>query len=309
MSHSQTNAANVVVLAGATGQLGSLIARALLAKPGVTLRCLVRRGSEEKLAELRAAGAELVEADLNAGSEAALAAACQGAYAVIAAVQGGPDVIVDGQLRLLRAAMAGGARRFIPSDYSFDFFKLPEGANLNADWRRRFARLADEEAGSRIEIVHVLNGIFAARGVLAFVGFFDFDAGVARLWGDGNMPMELTTYADTARYVAEAAIDPEPLPAWFYVAGDIVSFRELVRAYEEGKGRTLTIEQQGSLDELVQELARRRSAQPQNVMAWLPLMYAHGVLSGAARLGPLENGRYPHLRPASVRDAIASGEI
>ena len=209
----------------------------------------------------------------------------------------------------LALAMAGGARRFIPSDYSFDFFKLAEGSNPKADWRRRFARLADEEAGSRIEIVHILQGIFAARNVLEFLGLVDLTAGVAQLWGDGNTPMELTTYADTALYTAEAATDSEPLPHKLYVAGDTLSFRELLRTYEEVKGRTLTIEHKGSLSDLATEITTRRSTQPQNLMAWLPLMYAHGVLSGQGRLGPLENTRYPHIKPASVRDAIASGEI
>ena len=79
-------------------------------------------------------------------SEQARAAAVAGAFAVVSTLQGGPDVIVDAQLALLRAARAAGARRFIPSDYSYNVFTLPEGINVNSDWRRALAVAAQREA-------------------------------------------------------------------------------------------------------------------------------------------------------------------
>jgi nucleoside-diphosphate-sugar epimerase len=299
-------AKKTVLLVGASGALGGMIARALLEKPGVTLRCLVRPGSRAKLKDLEAAGAQLVEGDLEAGSEQALAAACSGAWSVVSAVQGGPDVIIDGQSRLLRAAIAARARRFIPSDYSFDFFNLADGENINSDWRRSFAHAAAREAaGTGTEVVHLLNGCFLDRGVLfGFLGAIDLEKGTARYWGDGNTPMDFTTYADTARYTAEAAVDPEPLPSRFNVSGDTLNFHELVRACQEATGRTLKMERLGSMEDLDRELERRRGAEPHNVFFWLPLMYFRGMLSGKGRLGELINKRYPHLHPATVRDYI-----
>lgn len=302
-------AKKTVLLAGATGELGGLIARSLLEKPGVAVRCLVRPGSQQKLAQLEAAGAEVVEADLGASSEAALARAAQGVYSVVSAVQGGPDVIIEGQLRLLRAALGAGVRRFIPSDFSYDLFKLEEGANINSDWRRQFARLAEQEAGSRLELVHVFQGIFSDRKVLSFMGVFDLEKGAARYWGDGNVPMQFTTYADTARYTAEAAVDPEPLPRHFYVAGDTLNIHELVRTYEKTTGRKLAVERLGSLEDMQAELERRLKAEPQNMFAWLPMMYFRAMLSGKVALGPLLNSRYPHIRPATVKESIQQGHL
>ncbi len=298
-----------VLLVGATGGLGSQIANALLDKPGVTLRCLVRPDSRKKLAQLEARGAELVEGDLSAGSEAALAKACAGVFSVVSAVQGGPDVIIEGQLRLLRAALAAGARRFIPSDYSYDFFKLDEGININSDWRRQLAKMAAQEAGTRLEVVHVFQGCFADRHVLGFLGLFDGEKGVIRYWGDGNTPLEFTTYEDTARYTAEAATDPNPVPSNFYVAGDTVSILQLANAWQETTGRKPNVERLGSLEDLKNETARRLKAEPQNMYAWLPLMYAQAFFSGQPKLGALLNSRYPHIRPATVRDAIRKGLI
>jgi hypothetical protein len=82
---------------------------------------------------------------------------------------------------------------------------------------------------------------------------------------------------------------------------------ELVRTWEETTGRKLTVEQLGSLEDLKAETARRLKAEPQNMYAWLPLMYAQGFFSGQTRLGALLNSRYPHIRPATVRDAIRQG--
>jgi nucleoside-diphosphate-sugar epimerase len=295
----------IVVLAGASGNLGSLIANALLDKPGVTLRALVRPDSRQKVAPLSERGAEIVEVDLQRsdGSEA-LSKALTGAFSVVSALQGGPDVIIDAQARLLEAAKRAGVRRFIPSDFSYNMFGVSDGENINTDMRRSFARQAEKARGS-VEVVHIQNGCFLDRGVLfGFLGAIDLASGKAFLWGDGKAKMDFTTYEDTARFTAEAATDPGPVPAEFNVAGDTLDFHELVRAYEEASGKLLTVVQMGSLDDIAAEISRRQRAEPHNVFAYLPLMYWRGMLSGKGKLGPLVNARYPHLHPLTVREYV-----
>jgi nucleoside-diphosphate-sugar epimerase len=300
---SQATPNKVVLLAGASGRLGGLIARAILAKPDVTLRCLVRPGSQDKLAGLD--GIEIVLGDVGPGSEAELEKACAGVYSVVSALQGGPDVIIEGQGRLLVAAMAAGVRRFIPSDFSFDYFKIGEGENLNSDVRRGFAYFADKRAGSALEVVHVLNGCFLDKNVLfGFLGLFDLKAGLARQWGDGQGRMNFTTYEDTARFTAEAAVDDTPLPRKFNIAGDTLSFGELVRVYEENTNKKLRVEVAGSIAELDAEIARRRAAEPNNIYAYLPLMYVRGMVSGQGQLDALQNPRYPDIKPTTVAEYI-----
>src|ERR1700689_1903986 len=94
----------MIGIVGGTGSLGGLIVEALLAKPDAHVRMLVRHGSREKASGFERQGVEVVEGDIGAGSEPALASLCEGAFAVISAAQGGPDVIVEGQHRLLAAA-------------------------------------------------------------------------------------------------------------------------------------------------------------------------------------------------------------
>ena len=286
--------AKTVLLVGATGNLGGLIARALLAK-GAALRLLVRPGSRAKLTADVAAASEICEGE---------AGASERVDAVVSAVQGGPETIIDAQLRFLRAARDAGVRRFIPSSFSFDFFNLGEGENINSDWRREFARRAEADRSS-VEVVHVMNGCFLDRDVLfGFLGAFDLEKGEAYLWGEGDEKMEFTTYADAAAYTAEAALAENPLPSKFNVAGDSLTFGELVEETEAGLERSLTIKRLGTLADLDTEIARRVQADPDNMLSWLPLMYWRGMLSGKGKLGPLMNERYPSIHPVGVREYV-----
>jgi uncharacterized protein YbjT (DUF2867 family) len=76
----------------------------------------------------------LVVGDLN--DVAVLAEHLHGADVVVSAVQGGREVIVDGQINLLRAAAAAGVSRMIPSDFSVDLHRLDYGDNLFLDMRK-----------------------------------------------------------------------------------------------------------------------------------------------------------------------------
>ncbi len=45
-------------------------------------------------------------------------------------------------------------------------------------------------------------------------------------------------------------------------------------------------------------------AGPDNLYAWLPLMYWRGMLNGKGRLGPLLNAQYPAIHPTGVREYV-----
>lgn len=299
----------LVVVAGAAGKLGRLVIEALLAHPNVRVRALVRDPQKPEAAALQREGVELVGFDAAAASEPAREAAVKGAFAVVSTLQGGPDIIVDAQLALLRAAKRAGARRFIPSDYSYNFFTLPEGININSDWRRSFGLAAKPEATDTFEIVHVLQGIFADAYVLGFLGVLDAEKGAIRYWGDGKTPIDWTTWEDTARYTAAAAVDDRRMPEQLFVSGERMDILTFAKTWEQGHGRTPRTESLGSLADLAQETARRLAAEPDNMYAWLPLMYARGVYGGQALLGPSQNDLFPSIKPESVAHAIARGAL
>ncbi len=294
-----------IALVGGTGRLGTLISNALLDRGDVQLRLLMRSGSRDRAAGLEQRGAQIVEGGIGEEATAALAALCLGASTVISAVQGGPEVIIDGQTRLFRAARDAGVKRFIPSVYSLDLFKVTPGHIPTSDWRRQFASVADAERG-KMEVVHVLNGGFLDRGVMfGFIRVIDVEAQTAFVWGDGKQPMDWTTYADTARYVAEVAVDERPVPRKFCIAGDVLDFEGIVRAYQDGSGKKLRVQRLGSLEDLDARIDQLRKAQPANMLAWLPLMYYRSMLNGEGKLDQLMNDRYPSIRPTTVREYVA----
>jgi nucleoside-diphosphate-sugar epimerase len=300
-----TDKKKIVVLAGATGALGSDIAQALLEKPNVQLRLLVRPESVGKLATLKEKGAEIVEIDLQQeGNDQQLVDGLNGAFSLISALNGGREIIVDTQAKMLNAARAAHVRRFIPSDFSYNIFGLDEGDNPNSDDRRAFAKVADAGRGD-VEVVHILNGAFLdKRIVFGFLGAFDLQQQQALLWGDGDAVTDVTTYRDTGRYAAEVAVDDAQVPAVFEVAGEVLTFNQLVKAYEEASGKSLTVVNKGSYADLDREIEARLKAEPGNFYAWLPLMYYRGSFGGKGKLHAIANDRYPSVKPETVQDYV-----
>src|SRR4051812_32475146 len=110
----------MILVAGATGVLGSEIARRLLAR-GEEVRAMVRvTSSPEKVERLARGGAEIVRADFR--EPKTLVAACAGVEAVISTVtmittaQPGDSFEAtdgDGNKALIAAAKKAGARKFV----------------------------------------------------------------------------------------------------------------------------------------------------------------------------------------------------
>jgi nucleoside-diphosphate-sugar epimerase len=295
-----------IVVAGAAGKLGRLVVRELLEDPQLSVTAIVRTAGRFAVEPKDAHRVTVVALDLVTASAAELASAVKDAYPVVSTAQGGPDVIVDGQLSLLRAARDAQVKRFLPSDYSFNFFSLPPGVNINSDWRRTFAARAEQERGA-VEVVHLMQGMFADVTVLGFVGLFDAQENTVRYWGDGAAPIDWTTWEDTARFIAAAATDDRPVPSQLFVAGERLSMLEFAERVTSARGKAVTTHNLGTLDELRAERARRQEAEPHNVYAWLPMMYAEGMFSGQALLGPLGNTRYPQIQAESVSQALRRG--
>jgi len=290
-------------LAGATGDLGHRIALALLAR-GAQVRALVRPGSTAKPATeaLRAQGAQLVEVEL--ADEAALAKACVGAACVVSALSGLREVIVGAQTQLLRAAVAAGVPRFIPSDYSIDYTKLPEGSNRNLDLRREFGRRLDQ---APIRATSVLNGMFADL-LTGQAPVILFKIRRVLYWGSADQPLDFTTIADTAAFTAAAALDPDT-PRYLRVAGEVATVRDLQAAATAATGRRFGRLRAGGLWllHLMIRITRRLAPAKKEVFPpWQGMQYLHNMFTGLPKLAPLDNGRYPELQWTKVREVLAS---
>ena len=275
-----------ILLVGATGMFGSRIAHHLLEQPDGRVRLLVRdvKTKRDVLDSLAASGAELIAGDL--ADTASLDRATRGVDVIVSAVQGGPDVITDGQVALAMAGKRNGVRRILPSDFALDLFKATPGEHAAFDARRA----ADEQiAAIGLEQVNILQGGFMELFTPG-MGAIDLEKGTVGFFGDGERPIEVTSVEDTARMVARVALDRDVPAGKFAFAGDQISFREAGEIVSKQTGRELKPVSFGSEADLRSAMAA--STQEKKVM----LAYLLYMLNGQTALSDLQNDRYPDLK-------------
>ena len=292
----------IIVVAGATGNLGGRIARALRER-GATVRALVRHSSaQDKIERLRNLGVAIASIDLNNDSE--VTAACSGASCVVSALQGLREVIVETQTVLLGGAIKAGVPRFIPSDYSIDFTKFPPGENRNLDLRRDFHQRLDKAS---ISATTIFNGAFADM-LTGQMPLILFKLRRVLYWGNADQRMDFTTMDDTAAFTASAALDPSA-PRFLRIAGDQLSARELAAVAGEVTGQRFRLFRAGSLGLLgmIIKIARTVAPAEKNLYpAWQGMQYMRNMFDGRAKLEPLDNDRYPAIHWTTARDVLSA---
>ncbi len=292
---------STIVVAGATGNLGRRVVKALLER-GARVRALVRPGAlQEKVQALERLGAEVDIVDFSQPSQVALV--CKDTSCVVSALQGLQNVVVETQKVLLEAAIQAGVPRFIPSDYSIDFTKFPPGENRNLDLRRDFHRILDKAS---ISATTIFNGAFAdmLTGEMPLILFR-----LKRIlyWGDADQRMDFTSIDDTAAFTASAALD-RSTPRFLRIAGDQLSARELTALATEVTGREFRLFRAGSLRMLETLIKVARAVAPGSkelYPAWQGMQYMRNMFDGRAKLNPLDDDRYPDIRWTTARDILS----
>ena len=282
---------NRIVVAGSTGNLGKRIVKAL-SERGAHPIALVRSGAaEEKISELKALGATVEIVDLKEVDQ--IATVCAGADCVLSAVAGLRDVIVVGQNILLEAAIRAGVPRFIPSDFSTDFTKLPAGENRNFDLRREFHTVLD---AAPIASTAIFNGAFAE--ILTYnIPVLDFKKKTVGYWGDPDHRLDFTTMEDTAAYSAAAALDPTT-PRSLRIASFQITPSDLVNFASATFQTPWKLVHLGTVEELRAQNKAARDAHPEGenelYCRWQQGQYMQSMFS--TQHESLENDRYPGVK-------------
>jgi uncharacterized protein YbjT (DUF2867 family) len=272
----------MILIAGATGYLGTEICR-LLRDRGADVRAIVRRTSDgEKVERLRALGVELVIADLK--DPRSLDAACHGVDAVISTASSTlsrqPDDSIqrvdrDGQIALVDAAVASGVERYI-------FVSISGNLDLECALHsaKRTVERAVRESGMTYTIVR--PSFFIEIWLSPALGF-DVEQGTARIFGTGDQRMSWISLSDVARFTVECIDHPAAKNAVFELGGEPVSPNEVIAAVERGRGKPMQVERI-PVDAL--RAQREQATDPmEHSFATLMLSYAQGdeVDLGAAR--------------------------
>lgn len=291
----------LIVVAGAAGDLGGRITKALIAR-GSAVRALVRTDAsaadKNKLATI---DATIVAA--NSADVASVAAACEGAACVVSALNGLYDVVIERQTVLVDAAVAAGVPRFIPSDYSLDFTKTERGGNRNLDLRREFMGRVDR---APITTTSILNG--------AFMDMLGAEMPIIQprirrviYWGSADQVLDFTTKDDVAAYTAAAALDATT-PRLLRIAGDSITARGIAQMLSEISGeryRPLRVGGIGMLSLLIQFTKLVAPQTQATFPPWQGMQYIRDMFIGRGRLHPLDTDRYADIRWTSVRELLA----
>lgn len=228
----------MILVVGATGQLGGLIARKLLDR-GSPVRALVRPSAGSAAVP---AGAEPVVGDLK--DPASLAAACQGVSAVIttanAVGRGGADTLdtVDreGNRRLIEAAAAAGVPRFVLTSVL--------GASSESPMPLLQAKAAAEAhlRASDMAWTILQPNLFMDTWVPAVVGGPALAGQPVTIVGEGRRRHSFVAARDVAGYAVAALDHPEAVGRELVIGGPHpLSWLDVVAAFEDALGRAVPI--------------------------------------------------------------------
>ncbi|TCK64513.1 NmrA family NAD(P)-binding protein [Curtobacterium sp. PhB136] len=286
-----------VLVAGATGDLGSRIVSALL-DHDVHVRALTRGSSSADLDDR----VEVVTAAYD--DPEALRRALDGVEVVVSAVSGTRGVVVDAQRALLAAAVDAGVQRFVPSDYAADYRSITPGSNRNFELRREFA--ADLDAAP-IRATSVLNGAFTDM-LTGQAPMILFDRQRVLFWSSADQVLDFTTKDDVARVTALVALDPAA-PRVVEVAGDRVTARSVADTMSRLTGKPFRLQWAGTAGTLsaMARVGRRLSKETDEPFpAWQGMQYFVSMFSGEAELHHVDNDRYGPHAWTTVEDVLAA---
>lgn len=228
----------MILVVGATGSLGGRIARGLLDR-GETIRALVRPVSDG--AALVEAGAGMVPGDLR--DRSSLDRACDGVDVVITTASASKRAdasieSVDGQgnLDLIAAAERAGVRHFI--------FVSTLSASLDSPVPVFRAKAEAEKRLRDSDMTHTIlhaTGFMDVWFPMMIEGPMGAGQGVT-LVGESRRRHSFIAERDVAAFAMAAIASPHARNATIVIGGpEAITFRDVVRAYEEVTGRTIAV--------------------------------------------------------------------
>ena len=254
---------NGILVLGA-GELGMAVVRTLVrrtAPAAIPVTVLLRPATiqstdpvkQKDVAELRSLGVEIVPGDLSDQSGTELAAIFRRFDTVISCTgfAGGPGV----QLKLARAALDAGVKRYLPWQFGVDYEVIGRGSAQD---------LFDEQLDVRdllrsqvqTEWVIVSTGMFTSFLFEPAFGVVDLARNTVNALGGWDNAVTVTTAEDIGALTTEIVFsEPRIANQVVYIAGDTVTYRQLADTIDRLMG-TEVLRSAWSVDELKRKLVQ-----------------------------------------------------
>ena len=249
MSGASITSRSILVLGA--GELGMAVLRPLAARAaqaGVAVVVLLRPATitssdpakRAEVDELRALGIDLVPGDIVAASQDELAALFARYDEVLSCI--GFAAGRGTQLKLARAALQAGIRRYFPWQFGVDYDVLGRGSAQDLFDEQLDVRdlLRGQE---RTEWVIVSVGMFTSFLFEPAFGVVDFGHGIVHALGGWNNAVTVTTPEDIGMLTTEIVFaEPRIRDEVTHLAGDTISYGELADIVERATGRSVVRE-------------------------------------------------------------------
>ncbi|MDH4763309.1 aromatic alcohol reductase [Pseudomonas sp. CBMAI 2609] len=230
------------ILVLGAGELGLPVLRNLARlsgqKPGSRISVLLRQatldsqepGKKREIDELRALGVELVAADLVRDSIEQLAAV----FAQFDTVVGCAGMVAGREtpMKLARAALASGVKRYFPWQFGVDYDVIGRGSPQDLfDAQLDVRELL--RAQHQTEWVIISTGMFTSFLFEPVFGVVDLVTATVNALGSLDNCVTLTTPDDIGRLTAEIVfLEPRFCNEIVYLAGDTLAYGELAELLE-----------------------------------------------------------------------------
>ena len=227
----------MILVAGGTGRLGSLLVRSLLARK-LEVRVLTRDPARAQ--SLAALGADIIQGDVQNAADVACAVA--GADTVVSAMHGfaGPGRVspetVDraGNITLINAAANVGA--------SFVLMSVV-GARSDSPMELFRAKYDAEEhlrrSGISFTIVRATS--FVETWAMVMLGTAGKESRTAMVFGRGENPINFVSVTDVAALLERAVVEPELRGQALEIGGENLTFNQFATALQVAAGRPLAV--------------------------------------------------------------------
>lgn len=290
---------STILVAGATGLLGSAICQRLTAA-GKSVRALVRESPDPvKVSKLQSLGVETVQGDVR--DRASLDKACQGITAVICTVSSMPFAYQPGVNDIQSTDLAGIINLIEASqaNHVFQFIYTSFSGNIDLDFPLQNAKREVEQRLKESGLVYTIlrSSYFMEVWLSPAVGFDPANAKVA-IYGTGQNPISLIAVQDVAQFAVASLDHPAAKNAVLELGGpEAVRPSDVVKLFEQAKGRSFEL-----------QFVPEEALQAQQAAAIDPMQQSFSGLMRCYALGdPIDMSdtlRNFAMQPTTVQDYI-----
>ncbi|CAO1599666.1 hypothetical protein XANCAGTX0491_003381 [Xanthoria calcicola] len=240
-------------------------------------------------------------------------------HTVISTLNPPTPEVQSAQSNLIQAAAQGGtAKRFVPSEWGIDYFTDDE--HIPLPWKTvKQQAIAELDKYPDLEYTMVHNGYFmdyygmphCHSHMLAEIPYVDIAAAEAAIPGSGNDKVTFTYTKDVAKFVRKLVESNDKWPPRTFIAGDMVTFHEIVEAAEQARGLKFDVVHD-SLQDLregkVTEIPAYRPIYkifPKEFLLQMMAGFGVAMVTGVfAFEGEFLNEKHPEVRTTKMRDFI-----